>query len=558
MRKSLSLLLILCMALVALSGVASAETAERGHLTYGANMSWDTNETWWPTDFWTYLEDMINADIELVEYDKDTLNLALASGDMCDIMMVNTASTVLAGGLAVAMDDYLEEYGPNITNERYALRNAIIREYCSNGDGKLYFHTPNTGIEDATGSTTTWNGYLVRWDLYKEIGAPAINNDDEYIDVLKQMAELAESKNGSPVYGMGLHGSEQWAWNIRSMANLGYSNTTTWAYAVNTQTTELMENYTNPDSPFWANMEFYFKLNQAGLLDPDSFTMTGDEVQEKAANNQYVGSYCSWYTSDMYNTNKLDDPDTLAGMIAVYGEGINGWYGANHTVGWGDKLSFITTSCENVPLAVSFFNALDSDELNRVHYSGIEGQTWNYVDGVPTMTDEAIALRAAGGDEYNKLGISSFNNQIGSSGFGVAEDGYYFNLWDSDDIKYAGLNPLEKDYADFYGVKYPSQVHYNMLQEGKAINQGGNQTQAVQLVMSDRPDDITRIDARLEEIVNRAIPGLVQAADQASFDSARDALISELKGAGADESWNWWNENWNGSLAKINELIAAQ
>ena len=76
--------------------------------------------------------------------------------------------------------------------------------------------------------------------------------------------------------------------------------------------------------------------------------------------------------------------------------------------------------------------------------------------------------------------------------------------------------------------------------------------------MSDRPDDITRIDARLEEIVNRAIPGLVQAADQASFDSARDALISELKGAGADESWNWWNENWNGSLAKINELIAAQ
>lgn len=556
MRKMMAMVLALCLAMVMVPCFAVAETAERGHLTYGANMSWDTDETWWPTDFWTYLENMINADIELVEYDNDTLNLALASGDMCDIMMVNTASTVLDGGLAVAMDDYLEEYGPNITRDCYALRNAVIREYCSNGDGKLYFHTPNTGIEGQTGYTTTWNGYLVRWDLYKEIGAPAINSDDEYIEVLKQMVELAESKNGSPVYGIGLHGSDQWAWNIRAMANEGYSNTTTWAYAVNTQTTELMENYTNTESPFWSNMEFYFKLNQAGLLDPDSFTMTGEEVQEKAANNQYVGSYCTWYTSDMYDTNRKEDPDTLAGIIAVYGEGMSGWYGANHTVGWGDKLSFITTSCENIPLAVSFFNALDSDELNRVHYSGIEGESWEYVDGVPTIKDETIALKAAGGDDYNKLGIASLSNQIGSSNFGVAEDGYFYDLWDSEDIKYAGLNPLEKDYADYYGVKYPSQVHYNMVQEGTAVNQGGNQTQAVQLAMAVRPDDIVRIDARLEEIVNRAIPSLVAAADQEAFDAARDSLISELKDAGADESWAWWNENWNGTLEQIKALTA--
>lgn len=556
MRKTLALLMILCMVLVSVCGVASAETAERGHLTYGANMSWDNDEEYWPTDFWTYLENMINADVELIEYDKDTLNLALASGDMADIMMVNTASTVLDGGLAVAMDDYLEEYGQNIIRDCYADRNALLREFCSNGDGKLYFHTCNVGPEDMTGSTTTWNGYLVRWDLYKEIGAPAITNDDEYIEALKQMVAIAESKNGSPVYGMGLAGSDQWAWNMRGMSNLGYSNTSTWAYAVSTQTTELMSNYIDTESPFWANMEFYFKLNQEGLLDPDSFTMNGDEVQEKAANNQYVGSYCTWYTSDMYNANKKEDPNTLAGIIAVYGEGINGWYGQNAVVGWGDKLSFITTSCENVPLAVSFFNALDSDELNRVHYSGIEGETWNYVDGVPTLTDEVIALKAAGGDEWNKLGISSFANQIGSSGFGTADDGYFYTLWDNDDIKYAGLNPLEKDYADFYGVKYPSQVHYNMVQEGKAINQEGNQTQAVQLVMADRPDDITRIDSRLEEIVNRAIPGLVTAADQDAFDAARDSLIAELKSAGADEALEWWLENWNGSLAKVNEVLA--
>lgn len=555
MRKVLAISLAVLMVLMMVPTMASAEAAERGKLSYGANMTWDTDKEFWPTDFWTYLQDMINADIELIEYDNDTHKLALASGDMADIMMVNTASTVLDGGLAVAMDDYLEEYGQNMLNERYAKRNAIIRELVSNGDGKLYFHTPNTGAEALTGSTTTWNGYLVRWDLYKEIGAPAIANDDDYIEVLKQMVAIApETTNGAPVYGMGLHGSEQWAWNIRSMANLGYSNVTTWAYAASTQTTELMENYTNVESPFWANMEFYFKLNQAGLLDPDSFTMTGEQVQEKAANNQYVGSYCTWYTSDMYDTNRETDDATLAGIIAVYGEGISGWYGANHTVGWGDKMSFITKSCENVPLAVSFFNALDSDELNRVHYSGLEGKTWDYVDGVPTIKPEIIELKAVGGDNWNKLGISSFNNQIGASEFGVAADGYYFNLFDNDDLKYASLSPLEKDYADFYGVKYPSQVHYNMVKEGKAVNQSGNQAQAVQLGMAVCPDDIIRIDARMEEIVVRAIPGLVNAADEAAFTAAQEALINELKSAGADESWAWWNENWNGTLAKINEI----
>ncbi len=555
MRKVFAVSLAVLMVLMTMPAFAVAEAGERGHLTYGAAMSWDNEKDFWPTDFWVYLQDMINADIDLIQYDNDTLKLALAGGDMADVMMVNTSSTVLDGGLAVAMDDYLEEYGPNITAERYAKRNAIIRELVSNGDGKLYFHTPNTGAEGQTGGTTTWNGYLVRWDLYKQLGAPAITNDDEYIAVLKQMVEIApESTNGAPVYAMGLHGSNQWAWNIRAMANLGYSNTTTWAYAVSTQTTELMENYTNPESPFWANMEFYFKLNQEGLLDPDSYTMTGEEVNEKAANNQYVGSYCTWYTGDMYTTNREADENTLAGIIAVYGEGISGWYGANHTVGWGDKLSFISTNCKDVPLAVSFFNALDSEELNRVHYSGIEGQTWDYVDGVPTIKEETIALKSAGGDAWNKLGISSFSNQIGSSEFGMHSDGYYFNLFDNDDLKYASLNPLEKDYADFYGVKYPSQVHYNMVQEGKAINQSGNQCQAVQLGMATRPDDITRIDARLEEIVNRAIPNLVGAADQAAFEAARDSLINELKGAGADESWAWWNENWNGTLEKINAL----
>lgn len=554
MRKILSLLVALTM-ILSLAAVGTAGAEDRPTLVIGSKVNMNTEKAYFPTEFITYLEDQLGANIEFLLYDDDTEKLALASGDLPDIMMVNTASTVLDGGLAVALDDYLEEYGQNIL--KYETRNNILRELVSNGDGKLYFHTPNTGEEGKTGYVSTWNGYLVRWDLYKELGAPAISSDDEYIEVLKQMVEMyPETETGDKVYGMGIHGGpNQWAWNIRSMANLGYSNVTSWAYAVNTVTSEIVSNYLDEAAPFWANMEFYFKLNQEGLFDPDSFTMTGDDVQEKAAKKQYVGSYCAWYTDKMYNEARLIDPDTLEGILPVYGEGMSGWYGANHKVGWGDKLLFITSKCSDIPLAVQFLNLIDSEELNRVHYSGIEGETWNYVDGVPTLTDEAVALKAAGGDPWDHTGISSFSNFIGSSEFGMHSDGSFFSLWEDPDLKYAGLSPLQKDYSDFYGVKYPSEVHYNMVLEGKAINQEGNQTQAIQLGMAVRPDDIMRIDSRLEEIVNRSIPLLVNAEDQAAFDAAKAQLISDLTDAGAEEAWDWWQTNWNSTRDAVMAIV---
>ncbi|NLG25088.1 MAG: hypothetical protein GX558_07005, partial [Clostridiales bacterium] len=367
MKKLLLVTLVVALIIpTVLMGAAGAEEG-RKTISYGSKMEMNTDKDYYPTEFITYFQDMINADIEFIKYDNDTQKLALASGDMPDLMMIDKAATVLDGKLAVAMDPYLEEYGQNIL--KFEARNAILRELVSGGDGQLYFHTPNSGIEDETGNVSTWNGYLVRWDLYKQLGAPAINSDDDYIAVLKQMVELyPATEAGDKVYGMGLHGSEQWAWNIRQMANLGYSNTSTWAYAISTVTNEIMSNYIDAESPFWANMRFYNKLNREGLLDPDSFTMTGEEVQDKASKNQYVGSYCAWYTDKMYDTNRLTDPDTMAGIIAVYGEGLSGWYGSNHKVGWGDKLTFITTNCDDIPLAMTFINALDSDELNRVHY----------------------------------------------------------------------------------------------------------------------------------------------------------------------------------------------
>jgi len=532
---------------------------ERETLSLGANMVlYGYDEDWWPSDFFKFLEDSLNIKFEYIQYDADTLNLALAGGDLPDLMMVNDAQPILDGNLAVPMDDYLDEYGPNI--KKYTVRNEMIRKYLSNGDGKLYFHTPNTGPEDITGGTEIWNGYLVRWDLYKEIGAPEIKNDDDYIEVLKQMKELYPvTESGDPVYAIGIHNDGGlWGWCMRAIANKGFSNIGgNWAYVVNTNTNEIYHNFLDiKNGPFWDNMVFYNKLYNEGLLDPDSFTMKAEQVKEKAAKGQYIGGYCTWYTGELYATEREKDPNTLKGIVSIPVEGVNGWYGQNALVGWSDKLLFITNKCENVPLAVKFIDFLDSDEANRAHYSGIEGKYWKYNEqGVPKVLSEAIELRAKGGDEWQKTGINSFSNIIGASGFGKHSDGYYYNLFDDPEVKAQTLNPLQKDFCEFYGVDYPAQAHYKLVQEGKATNQQNGLHQTIMMGVGAVPKDIARIDSQLEEIITRAIPSLVQAKDKAAFEEAQSKVIAELEKANAQEAWEWWQTQWNESKAYVESLI---
>lgn len=579
-RKILALILCIFMLTVVLAGCADNEetkapgtdnnsdtseedpsessTSERETLSVGAtNLKMEAyEEDWWPSDFFDFMQETLNINFEWIEYDTDTSSLALASGELPDLMLINDSRAVLDGKLAIAMDDYLDEYGPNIKKNN--IRNEMIRKYHSNGDSKLYFHTPNSGGEDLTGGTEIWNGNLVRWDLYKEIGAPEMKNDDDYINVLKQMQDLyPTTENGDPVYGIGIHNdSGLWGWNMRAFANQGFSNVNSWNYAVNTNTNDLYSNFLDTENgPFWSNMEFYNKLYLEGLLDPDSFTMKAEEVKEKASKGQYLGGYCQWYIGEFYETEREKDPSTLKGIISVPVAGQNGWYGQNALVGWSDKLLFITNKCENIPLAVKFIDFLDSEEGNRAHYSGIEGKHWKYnTEGIPEVLPETLTLRTQGGDEWSKTGISSFANIIGFSAFGTHSDGQYYSLFDDPAVKAQTLSPLQKDFSEFYGVEYPAQLHYNMVLEGKATNQQNALHSTINMGVTSVPTDIARIDSQSEEIVSRAVPSLVQAKDAAEFDAAKTQVLADLEKANAQHAWDWWKTQWDESKTYVESL----
>ncbi len=171
------------------------------------------------------------------------------------------------------------------------------------------------------------------------------------------------------------------------------------------------------------------------------------------------------------------------------------------------------------------------------------------------MFPETIALRTAGGEEWNKTGIGSFANFVGASGFGKHSDGQYFNLFDDPEVKSQTLSPLAKDFSKFYGVEYPSQAHYKMVQEGRATNQQKALHQTIMMGVNAVPGDLARIDSQSEEIVTRAIPSLVQAKDTAKFSQLQSKVIADLKKANAQESWDWWQKQWNSSKAYVESIL---
>ncbi|NLC45398.1 MAG: hypothetical protein GX783_14095, partial [Clostridiales bacterium] len=389
--------------------------------------------------------------------------------------------------------------------------------------------------------------YNVRWDWYKEIGAPDFKDKYEYIDVLEQMvAKHPETENGQKVYATGLAGSlftewyENGAFTKPAMSNMwtfgGY------LYMESFDDGELINGYTNLErSAYWSDMEFYNILYNKGLLDPDSFTMTADQRTEKIVNGQYAAAM-NWAHGNLYSTNLEKDPNTLAGFIQVPNEAslvfadyhqVTGFFPSNY--------HFIAAKADEDAKrgALSLLNVLHDTEVGRIMQSGIEGVHWDYENGIPKPKSETIELRNLGGDNWYKTGIGlEFSFGMFQSSF-LAEDNYPISLFDTDEIRASALNPLQKDVAEYYNVDYPAQAHMKLVNEGKTVSMANCYSELNQSATEVMPTDIQRILTQCNDILFEAVPSLVQAKTEEEFNTIRDSILAELESTGEKTAWDW-------------------
>lgn len=522
----------------------SSEVDEEVTIYIGSNIN-SASMPNWPNDFAKQMMEDLGFKIELRKVTPEQTDLYLSSGAApVDILLCRDSkeSQFVKADFVTLMDPYLDEYGQNILIHKD--RNNLAREFLSNGTGNLYFKRVQTGPENPEGPGQIWNGYVMRWDLYKELGLPEVNNTDDFIDVIEEMVKLyPENEEGEKVYGMGI-GSEVtslWAWTITAEANNALCGVCYGAY-VDLETWEVRNKYLDDDVPYWLSIDFYNELYNRGLLDPESFIMTDQSCKERMARGIYVAAPQIWAAGSYYSYNRKQDPNTLKGMISILpaNGGVSAWYGASPVGGWEGTSYCIPKSSAYPEQAMQVLDYLDDPDNLRRLYSGVEGVHWEYDEnGKPQVTDFALKLKAAGGDPWKQSGIgnSQLANLAGLSKWNTYKDGSLLGLFEDKDLKSKALNPLSIDYCKTYNVDYPGQLHVKQVEKGIAIDRR-REPKDLSLVIDEAPSDLKRINSKLDSILESSLPNLVMAPRE-ELAAEKAKVLEKLKRAGAEELYEW-------------------
>lgn len=326
------------------------------------------------------------------------------------------------GGL-VPLDDYLEEYAPNITE--YFEKAPEAKNLGSASDGHIYFIPGSLSGPENSGSPA--QGFFIRQDWLDKLGLEAPKTIDEYYNVLSAFKTQDPNGNGIadeiPYFGRTMSidpllkqffctGNE---FEIENGALVFGPTSENYKLAMNTLA----------------------KWYGEGLIDNEIFTR--NSAREQLLGQNIGGATNDWFSS----TSKFNDTlkDSVPGfnfVVMMPPENINGVV-ENRMVrsklsgyGWGISKD---ADEDDIIDIVKFFDFWMSEEGRMLMARGVEGVSYtvgengelewteealSYTDGIPAYLRSigTMEVGTCGDIEIEKLGM----NEIGQKGFEMYED----------------------------------------------------------------------------------------------------------------------------------------
>ncbi|MGX7031073.1 extracellular solute-binding protein [Vagococcus zengguangii] len=229
------------------------------------------------------------------------LNLALASGDLPDVIFAASSNNLTASmemeyggqGTLIPLESLIDEYMPNLS--KLMDENENIRKSLTTPDGHIY---SLPAIQ--TRSTSIWP----RWPMwYNGEWLEALNvkerpkTTDEFYDLLVRMRDEDPNGNGKkdeiPLVDVQLDNSRPWLMAAFGLTELGIENMDGKAVY-----TPITENYK-------AFLEYMHKLYTEGLLDPETYSQAQEQVKAKGQNDR-LGVFQDYYSYFTVGTSEAD------------------------------------------------------------------------------------------------------------------------------------------------------------------------------------------------------------------------------------------------------------
>lgn len=491
------------------------------------------------------LKDKWNVKVNLIPDSEGVFETRMEAGDLGDIAVFGADDTDYKTAVQAGMlldweeDNLLADYGPYILeNMPFALeKNREI-----SGTGKIYGFGHNVASSSSSHEAFfyTWD---IRWDLYKELGYPEVNDLDDLVSVFEQMKAICPTDDsGNPTYAMSLW--PDWDGNyvmyVKAMATAYYGYDEMGFGHYNPETGEYYDALAK-DSPYLEMLKFFNTLYRKELLDPDSMTQNYDKMIEKVQNGGVFFSIFNYAGCDAFNKEEhYSKNQIMRSLVPTEARPIT--YGMS--VYGGNRVWTIGAKTQYPELCMEIINWLCTPEGRITMDYGPKGVCWDYDENGKTYLTEfglqckedrtTMMPEEWGGATFND-GAFQVNNTTWTANDINPESGekYQYEFWASAQLP-DGLCENDKDWREYTGCT--TQEEY-MEKTDYIVD--------IATTYAARKIDDQALKTACEQVAT-CLKEYSWKAIYAESDEEFDAIVSEMrgkaKGYGYDKCIEWYKE----------------
>ncbi|GFR37335.1 ABC transporter substrate-binding protein [Insulibacter thermoxylanivorax] len=357
-------------------------------LTWFVGASW-YGHTWGDNLVSQYITEKtgVHVNIEVPSGDaNEFITLMMTTGQLPDIITLgsweNAVKKLWEGGHVYALNELAEQYDPYF----FKVAGDGTLKWYRQPDGNTYAipndsYSPNLMRE--TGMTAANQTFLVRKDLYEDMGRPDLTTPEGFLNALQLLKDEYSEYKGQPIspffaQGNVPYGMTEYLQNLLAVPH--------------EKDGKVYDRLTDPDYITW--LKTFRTAYERGLINVDFLVDSDTQVEEKTNNARYFMMIREW--TGMTAVNPMlaasEHPDSY--YIAVDGprnsKGEPAKLFPGNMDGW--MVTMVSKSTKHPERAIRFLTYLVSEEGQRDLFLGKEGVTWDMVDGKPQLKPELVEL----------------------------------------------------------------------------------------------------------------------------------------------------------------------
>lgn len=328
----------------------------------------------------------------------EKLNTLISSDSLPDIITLGwwepQVNEMVSKEMVYALNELADQYDPYF----YDVAKKSVIGWYTNPDGNLYCYPSSSYVPEDIGKGNIGSNqtFLVRKDIYEAIGEPDMTTIEGFTSAVKKAKEMFPEVDGKELIPIGAHafdgiGCVSFDKYLMNFLAVPYE-----------QDGKYYDRYTDEEYLTW--LKAFRQLAEEGYIADDLFIDTRTQMSEKIAEGRY---FCMLYQrtdlADQQKTLYSNNPDSI--YIAVDGpknsRGDDHVLPTNSTNGW--TVTLVSKKCEHPERAIAIIDYMLSEHGQKMISLGVEGQTYDVVDGKYVIKDDVLKILNSDREQYNSL-----------------------------------------------------------------------------------------------------------------------------------------------------------